>query len=77
MHACQAAKDISASYDGLIDLLESIELFINRLDIYTRVPSMGAMTETIVKIMVEMIYTLALVTKEMKERRSSECVAMY
>jgi hypothetical protein len=77
MHACQAAKDVSASYDALIDLLSSIEHFINHLNIYTRVPSMGVITEMIVKIMVEMISTLALVTKEIKEKRSSECVAMY
>jgi hypothetical protein len=77
MHVCQVAKDVGTSYEALIDFLESIELFINRLDIYTRVPSMGAMTEIIVKIMVEMISTLALATNEMKEKRSSECVAMY
>lgn len=27
-----------ASYDGLVDLLESIEHFLNRLGIYTKVP---------------------------------------
>ena len=50
---------------------------MNRLDIYTRVPLTGAMTEMIVKIMVEMIFTLALVTKQIKQKRPSECLAIY
>jgi len=50
--------------------------FMNRLDFYTRVPLTGAMTEMIVKIMVEMISTLALVTKQIKQKRTSEYVAM-
>jgi hypothetical protein len=67
----QAVKDVGASYDTLIDLLESIEHFMSRLDIYTRVPSTGEMTEIIVKIIVEIISTLALVTKQVKQRRPS------
>jgi hypothetical protein len=75
MPVCQAVKDsdVSTSYDELVDFLESIEHFINCLDIYTTVPLTGAMAEIIGKIMVEMISTLALVTKEIKEKRSSEC----
>jgi hypothetical protein len=77
MHPCdtyQAVKDISSSYDALIDLLESIERFMNRLDIYTRIPLTGNMTEMIVKIMVELISTLALVTKQIKQKRPSKYV---
>ena len=70
----QAIKDVSSSYDALVDLLESIEHFMSRLDIYTRVPSTGAMTEIIVKIMVETISTLALVTKQIKQKRPSEYI---
>jgi hypothetical protein len=77
MQVCQAVKEVSTSCDTLIDLLESIEQFINRLDRYTRVPLTGAMTEMIVKIMVEMISTLALVTKQIKQKRPSECVVTY
>jgi hypothetical protein len=53
----QAVKDVSTSYDALVDLLESIEHFMNRLDIYTRVPSTGPMVEIIMKIMVELLST--------------------
>jgi hypothetical protein len=77
MQVCQAVKDVSTSDDALVDLLETIEHFINRLDIYTRVPSTGAMTEAIVKIMAEIISTLALVTKQIKQKQPCECVAIY
>ena len=70
----QVAKDVNTSYDALVDLLESIERFINPLVIYTRVPSTGTMTEMIVKIMVELISTLTLVTKQIKQKRPSEPV---
>ena len=70
----QAVKDVSASYDALVDLLESTERFINRLDIYTRIPLTGNMTEMIVKIMAELISTLALVTKHVKQKRPSKSV---
>jgi len=68
----QAAKGVIASEDALTDLLESIEHFLKRLDIYTKIPSTAAMDEIIVKIMVEVLSTLALATKELKQGRSSE-----
>ena len=74
MYVYQAVKDVSTSCDAVVDLLESIEHFINPLDIYTRVPSTGAMTEVLVKIMVELISTLALVTKQIKQKLPSKCV---
>ena len=51
------------SYDALVDLLESTEHFLNRLDIYTRIPATAAMDEIVVKIMVELLTTLAQATK--------------
>jgi hypothetical protein len=68
----QAAKDVSASYDALIDLLESIENFLSRLNIYTKIPPTPIMTEIIVKILVELLSTLAVATKQMKQGRPSE-----
>jgi hypothetical protein len=73
MGAYQAVKDISTSYDALVDFLESIQDFINRLDIHTRVPPTGAMAEIIVKIMVDLISILAFVTKQIKQKRPSKC----
>jgi hypothetical protein len=47
--------------------------FLNRLDIYTRIPPTAAMTEVVVKILVELISTLTLATKQVKQGRPSEC----
>ena len=74
MQAHQTVKDVSTSYDALVELLESIEHFMSRLDIYTRVPPTGPMAEIIVKIMVELLSTLALVTKQINQRRPSKYV---
>ena len=68
----QAAKGVTSSWDALLELLESIEHFLNRLDIYTRIPRTLAMDEMVVKIMVELLSTLALATRELKQGRSSE-----
>jgi hypothetical protein len=63
---------VNASYDALVDLLDSIECFIKRLNIYTHIPPTHAMDEIILKIMVELLSTLALATKELKQGRSIE-----
>ena len=68
----QAAKGIISDCDALIDLLESIEHFVNRLDIYTRIPPTPELDEIVVKILVELVSTLGLVTEELKQRRSSK-----
>jgi hypothetical protein len=68
----QVAKEVPTSYDALLELLESIESRLRPLHIYTRVPHTPTMDELVVKIMAELLYTFALTTKELKERRSSE-----
>jgi hypothetical protein len=70
----QAAKGLNNSYDALLDLLESIEHLLNPLNIYTQIPPTPAMDEMMVKIMVELLSTLALTTKELKQGRLSEPV---
>jgi hypothetical protein len=70
----QAAKGLISNFDALIDLFESIEHFLNRLDIYTQIPPTPAMDEIVVKILVELISTLGVVTEELKQRRSSQSV---
>jgi hypothetical protein len=68
----QAVKDVSASYDALVDLFESIGSFLNRLEIYTKIPLTEAMTDIVIKIMVEVLSTLALATKQLNQGRLSE-----
>ena len=70
----QAVKGSIDSYDALVDLLDSIEQFMNRLDIYTKIPSTVAMTEIVVRILVELLYTLALATKQIQQGKPSESV---
>jgi hypothetical protein len=61
-------------YSALADLLESIGHFLNRLDIYTEIPPTEAMNEIIIKILVELLSTLALTTKETKQGKLSESI---
>ena len=68
----QAAKGVIDSYGALVELLEAIEHFLKCLDIYTEIPPTPAVDELVVKIMVELLSTLASATKELKQGRSSE-----
>lgn len=70
----QAAKGVKTSYDGLVDLLESIEHVLKPLDIYTQIPSTPAMDEILLRILAELLSTLALTTKEITQGRPSEFV---
>ncbi|KAH9978447.1 hypothetical protein BJV74DRAFT_136622 [Russula compacta] len=74
IHTCigillSAVKDVSASYDALVELFESILSFLNRLDIYNKIPLTTAMIEIIVKIFVQLIFTLAVATKQIEQGR--------
>jgi ribosomal protein S8 len=68
----QAAKDVIASQDALIDIFERIENFFRRLEEYAEVPTTEAMKDIIVKIMVEVLGLFAIVTKEMKQGRAKK-----
>jgi hypothetical protein len=70
--APQAAKDVSAAQEALIDIFERVENFFKRLETYTEVPPTEAMTDINVKIMVEVLNILAIATKETKQGRTSE-----
>ena len=48
-----------------------MELFFNRLQKYIDVQPSAAMTDIIVKIMVEVISILGIVTKEVRQGRTS------
>ena len=56
----------------LINIFVRIENFFKRLESYTEVPPTSAMTDVIVKIMIEVLSILAIATKEIKQGRSSE-----
>ena len=71
--SCKVAKDVGTSRDTLTDLFERIEDLFKRLETYTKVPLTHAMTDTIVKILVEVsLRILAIATKEIKQGSASE-----
>ncbi|KAF8460885.1 hypothetical protein DFH94DRAFT_360973 [Russula ochroleuca] len=69
-----AVKDIDSSYDALVDLFTSFNNFIGRLSIYTGIPPTPALTNVLVKIIVELLSTLALATKQVKQGRIKKFV---
>ena len=74
MQVYQAVKGTIDSYDALVDLLESIKHFLQRLEIYTTISPTAAMTEIVVKVFVELLSILALATKQIRQGRLSESV---
>jgi hypothetical protein len=65
---------VISNHDALVELFELIEQFVNRLEIYTRIPLTPLMVELVAKIVVELLSILALATKELKQRRYSQFI---
>ena len=61
----QTAKDVVASHDTLVTLFETIQHFLRRLDIYTRIRLPIEMINLLGGIMGQVLHILALSTKEM------------
>ena len=74
---CQAASAVTSSYDDLIKLFESLENFLKRLEIYTKITPTPAMTEMVIKVMLELLSVFALATTQIKQGRFSECAIAY
>ena len=66
----KAAKGVSTSYDALVELFECFGHYLGRLKVLTEIPS--AVGRILVKIMVELLDVLALVTQQIKQGRFSE-----
>jgi hypothetical protein len=67
-------KNSRANYDTLVELFASFENFLSRLRVYTEIPPTPVLTDVLVKIIAELLYTLALATKHVKRGRFSEFV---
>lgn len=59
---CQSIGDVRASDDAIIDPFEIMESCLQRLDISTKIQPMPAMAEIFMKILIEVLSTLALQT---------------
>ena len=70
-YVAQAVKDVRASRDALIDLFSRMEYFFKRLEQYIDVRPSPGMTDIIVKIMVEVLSILGIVTKEIRQGKLS------
>ena len=70
----QAVQGVGASHGALVDIFEQIENVFKRLEIHIGLPPTTAMTDMIVKVMVEVLHILALVTKEIKQGKLSELI---
>jgi hypothetical protein len=70
----QAANGVDPNRGTLVDLLEFIEHRLKLVEIYTRTPPTPAFDERMFNIILELLSTLALATKELKEGRSSGSV---
>ncbi|KAH9053271.1 hypothetical protein EDB87DRAFT_244834 [Lactarius vividus] len=65
-----AAKNTVTSREVLVELFDRIESLFRHLKTYTEVPPTRAVMDVLVKIMVEVLSTLAIATKGVKERRT-------
>ena len=70
----QAVKGVISDYSALADLLEWIGHTLDHLEIYTDIPPTEALNGMIIKILVELLSTLASTTKEMKQGKLSESI---
>ena len=61
----------------LIDIFVRIEGFFKRLESYTEVRPTEAMTDVIVKIMIQVLSILAIATKQIKQGRSSQSLSIH
>jgi hypothetical protein len=71
----QAAKDVGAGREILIEVFTRVQYYFKRLEIYTNVPATDAMKNIMVDIMVEIISFLAIATKEVKRGRASQLIS--
>jgi len=65
---------VNASQEMLVDLFDRIESFFKRLESHTELKPSEAMTDMMVKIMVEVLSVLAIVTVEIKQRPQSQFI---
>jgi hypothetical protein len=73
----KAIKDDHVGHGALVDLFGRIEYFFKRLETYIEIQPTVAMTDIIVKIMVEVLSILGIVTKEIKQGRNSMPLPAY
>jgi hypothetical protein len=72
--ANQAIKGVIFRWDAVVELLNSIKDLLDRLDIYTWIPRAPFMDKIVIRITAELLSTLALATRDLRQGRSSESI---
>jgi hypothetical protein len=70
----QAAKNVRASEDALLEVLERLGAFFRRLEIYTEAALDQRMVDIVAKIMAEVLNILGITTNEIKQGWMSKCL---
>lgn len=73
----QAAIAVGTSYDALVELFECVSNFLGRLRVYSDIPSTPAMSDILIKIIVEVLSVLALATKQIKQGHLSTLIVCH
>lgn len=66
----QASKGVSETYDAIVEIFGSLNLFLGRLSIYIQHDLTPLLKEVIVKILAQILLMLGKVTNLIKEKRS-------
>ena len=77
MWDCQTGKRVGDDYDALVDIFECVEISLRRFKIYTENPLTPALSEIVIKIMVEILSVLALATKQINQGKFSTSILAY
>ena len=72
----QVVMAVRAVPSVIADLFESIKCFFIRLKIYVKLPPTEEMTDIIVDVMIHVLHVLAILTKEIKQRKTSELILL-
>ncbi|KAI0277576.1 hypothetical protein BGY98DRAFT_1177063, partial [Russula aff. rugulosa BPL654] len=72
-----AAKDVRASQNTVLDIIERIEMFFRRLEVYTQVEPTPEMMDMMVQITVEVLSILGIATKEIKQGRTKKYMKRF
>jgi hypothetical protein len=68
----QAARDVSASHDVLLDLFQRIDDFFKRFKVYSRSFLSTELAEVLVKVVAKVLNILSIAMKEVDQSRTSE-----
>ena len=73
----QAARDVSASHDVLLDLFQRMDDFFKRFKVYSQTFLNTELAEILVKVVVKVLSILSIAMKEVEQSRTSESILCF